>query len=113
MLMVSVFFFVFKRVFRDQVPNFSLFLLFGIMSYAFFHDCTFSAMNSLSAKSGIMRKIYFPRSIIIYSASATCLLSYLINMTVLLILVGVMKGFTPLVLLVPIPIICLILFSTG
>ena len=113
MFMFAVYYFVFTKIFKSAIQDYPLFLLIGIISYAFFQDCTFSAMNSVAAKSGIMKKMYFPRSIIIFASSVTCILSYLINLFVLFILVFIMKGFTPLVLLTPIPVFCLVLFSVG
>jgi ABC-type polysaccharide/polyol phosphate export permease len=113
LLMFGVYYFVFTNIFKSNIPDYPLFLLSGILSYAFFQDVTFSAMSSLGSKSGIMKKIYFPRSIIIFASSATCIFSYVINLAVLLILVFILKGFTPLVLLVPIPVLCLIMFSVG
>ncbi len=113
MLMFAVYYFVFTKIFKSTIPDYPLFLLTGIISYAFFQDCTFSAMNSLGAKAGIMKKIYFPRSIIVVASSATCVLSYLINLLVLYLLVLALKGFTPLVLLTPIPVLCLVAFSMG
>ena len=113
MLMFAVYYFVFTKIFKSTIPDYPLFLLSGIISYAFFQDVTFSGMSSLGSKSGIMKKIYFPRSIIIFASSATCILSYAINLAVLLVLVLIMKGVTPLVLLIPIPVVCLVMFSMG
>lgn len=113
MLMFAVYYFVFTKIFNSPIPNYPLFLLSGIISYAFFQDITFSGMNALWAKSGIMKKIYFPRVLIIFSASATCMFSYAINLVILLALCLVVKGFTPLVLLTPIPVFCLLIFSMG
>lgn len=113
MFMFAVYYFVFTKIFKSAIQDYPLFLLIGIVSYAFFQDCTFSAMNSVAAKAGIMKKMYFPRVIIIFASSVTCILSYLINLFVLFILVFIIKGFTPLVLLTPIPVLCLVLFSVG
>src|SRR5438093_12912489 len=52
MLMFAVYYFVFTRIFKSAIPEYPLFLLSGIISYAFFQDCTFSAMGALSQKSG-------------------------------------------------------------
>jgi len=113
LLMFGVYFFVFTRVFKSTIQDYPIFLLIGIFNYAFFQDCTFSAMNSLSGKSGLMKKIYFPRAIIVFASSSTCIFSYFLNTLVLLCLVFFMRGLPPLALLVPIPIACLILFSMG
>jgi ABC-type polysaccharide/polyol phosphate export permease len=113
MMMFAVYYFVFTRIFHSTIPDYPLFLLAGIISYAYFQDTTFSAMSVLQAKSGIMKKIYFPKTILIFSSSLTCLLSYCINMGILLVLVFLSKGFTLLVFLTPIAVFCLILFSMG
>src|SRR5512140_3212685 len=61
-LMFGVYFFVFTKVFPSHIQDYPIFLLIGIFNYAFFQDCTFSAMNSVGNKSGLMKKIFFPRS---------------------------------------------------
>src|SRR6267378_3584328 len=78
MFMFAVYYFVFTKIFPSNIQNFPLFLLAGVISYAFFQDCTFSAMNALAGKAGIMKKIYFPRSIIVFASSLTCTLTFLI-----------------------------------
>jgi ABC-type polysaccharide/polyol phosphate export permease len=113
LMMFVVYYFVFTKIFPSSIQDFPLFLLSGIISYTFFQDTTFSAMNSIYGKSGILKKVYFPRSIIVFSSSLTSIISYSINLVVLFVLVFVLKGFSPLVLLMPLPIICLILFSMG
>src|SRR5258706_10517013 len=46
MFMFAVYYFVFTKIFKSAVQDYPLFLLIGIVSYAFFQDCTFSAMNA-------------------------------------------------------------------
>jgi ABC-type polysaccharide/polyol phosphate export permease len=113
LMMFAIYYFVFTRIFQSAIPYYPVFLLAGIISYAFFQDCTFSGMVALSTKAGMMKKIYFPKVILIVAASSTSILSYLINLCVLYLITLIFKGFTPLVLLTPLPILCLILFSMG
>jgi len=113
LLMFGVYYFVFTRIFHSPIPYYPIFLLAGIISYSFFQDCTFSGMVTLSSKAGIMKKIYFPKSIIIFAASSTSIFSYCINLSILYIITFIVKGFTPLVLLTPLPILCLVMFSMG
>jgi ABC-type polysaccharide/polyol phosphate export permease len=113
LLMFAIYYFVFTRIFQSSIPYYPVFLLAGIISYAFFQDCTFSGMVALATKAGMMKKIYFPKVILIVAASSTSILSYLINLCVLYLITFIFKGFTPLVLLTPLPILCLILFSMG
>jgi lipopolysaccharide transport system permease protein len=113
MLMFAVYYFVFTKIFQSNIQDYPLFLLSGIISYAFFQDATFSAMNTLGAKAGIMKKIYFPRSIVIFASSVTCVISYIINLLILLVFVVILKGVSPMMFLTPIPVLCLIMFTGG
>lgn len=113
LLMFAIYYFVFTYIFHSTIQYYPIFLLIGILNYAFFQDCTFSAMASLGAKSGLMKKIYFPKSLIVLAAASTAIISYFINTIVMIILVLVFKGFTPLMLLLPVPIMCLIAFTAG
>jgi ABC-type polysaccharide/polyol phosphate export permease len=112
-LMFGVYYFVFTQVIYVEVPNYALYLILGIVSYNFFQDCTFSAMYSLQAKAPIIKKIYFPRYLIVYGASLTGVFSLLVNLGIVLIAVLIARGIPPLIWLLPLPIICLFLFSTG
>ncbi|MFI5251104.1 MAG: ABC transporter permease [Bacteroidota bacterium] len=113
LLMFGVYYYVFTTIFHSTIPSYPIFLLAGIISYAFFQDCTFSGMVALGSKAGIMKKIYFPKTILIFAASTTSILSYVINLFVLFAITFIGRGFTPLVFLTPIPVFCLILFSIG
>ncbi len=113
LLLFAVYYFVFTRIFKSALPHYPLFLLIGIVNYSFFQDCTFSGMVSLGAKAGLIKKISFPKSLIILASTGTCLLSYLINTVVVLVILFITQGFTPLVLLTPLPMLCLLLYSMG
>lgn len=112
-LMFGVYYFVFTSVIYIRISNYALYLILGIVSYNFFQDCTYSAMYSLAAKAHIIKKIYFPRYLIILASSTTAIFSLLVNLAVVLIAVLIARGIPPLLWLLPIPVICLLLFSTG
>jgi len=112
-MMFGVYYFVFTEVIYMGVPNYALYLILGIISYNFFQDCTFSSMLSLSAKAPIIKKIYFPRYLIVIAASVTGTFSLLVNLGIVLLVVLVTRGIPPLFFLVPIPLVCLFLFATG
>lgn len=112
-LMFSIYYFIFTNVIHVGIPEYALYLLLGIVSYNFFQDCTFSSMLSMGMKAPIIKKVYFPRYLIVYSSVATAFFSLLANFCIVLAVCFVVHGVSPLVLLVPIPILCLVLFSTG
>jgi ABC-type polysaccharide/polyol phosphate export permease len=112
-LMFGVYYFVFTEVIYIGIPDYALYLILGIISYNFFQDCTFSAMYSLNAKASIIKKIYFPRYLIIFASSTTAIFSLFVNLGIVLIAVFISRGLPTLLWLIPIPLLCLLLFSTG
>ena len=112
-LMFGVYYFVFTEVIYISVPNYALYLILGIISYNFFQDCTFSAMYSLMAKASLIKKVNFPRYLVVFASSMTGTFSLLVNLGLVLIAVLISRGVPPLLWLLPIPLICLFLFSTG
>lgn len=112
-LMFGVYYFIFTEVIYISVANFALYLILGIISYNFFQDCTFSAMYSLQAKASIIKKVNFPRYLVILASSVTGTFSLLVNLGIILLVVFITRGIPPLIWLFPIPLICLFLFSTG
>lgn len=112
-LMFAVYYFVFTSVIYIRISDYALYLILGIVSYNFFQDCTYSAMYSLAAKAHIIKKIYFPRYLIILASSTTAIFSLIVNLVIVLVAVLVSKGIPPLLWLVPMPLTCLLVFSTG
>jgi lipopolysaccharide transport system permease protein len=112
-LMFCIYYYIFTRVIVTGIPDYAIYLLLGIISYNFFSDCTFSAMYSINGKAPIIKKVYFPRYLIVLSSTLTALFSLSANFCIVLAVCLFTHGFSPLTLLVPIPFICLILFSAG
>lgn len=112
-LMFGVYYFVFTEVIYVGIPDYALYLIIGIVSYNFFQDCTFSAMYSLAAKAPIIKKIYFPRYLVIFASTTTAIFSFAVNLGIVLFVVFLVRGFPPLFPLVIAPFLCLILFSAG
>ena len=112
-MMFAVYYFVFTQVMYTGIPNYALYLILGIICYNFFQDCTFSAMYSLNAKASIIKKIYFPRYLIVFASTVTAVFSFIMNLGLVLIFVFIARGIPPLFWLTPVAFICLVLFATG
>lgn len=84
---------IFVLVFRvrDGTPNYGLQVLLGIVIWTFFAECTATAMGAVAGSAGLIRKAYFPRSILVVAASFTSLFTFLINMG-LVIVIGAALG---------------------
>lgn len=84
LMLFGVLFFVFTRVFRigGSIPNYSVYLLLGIVLWTFFAETTSVCMGSIASKGELIRKIYFPRIILVIANSATAFLTLLLNLLV-------------------------------
>ncbi|MFZ1075878.1 MAG: ABC transporter permease [Nitrosotalea sp.] len=71
LLMLGVLYFVFTNIFKNTIPDFPLYLLLGLVIWYMFSRATSMGQTSLLDKSGIIKKVYFRREIIVLSSSLT------------------------------------------
>lgn len=116
LLLFTVMYTVFVRFlkFTDGTPQYPIVLLLGISLWSFFTEATSVGMNSIVGRGDILRKINFPKYIIILSAMATSLISLAINLVVVIIF-ALFSGieFTSLALLTPLNILQFFLLAFG
>lgn len=100
--------------FTDGTPTFPLVLLLGISLWSFFAEATSVGMRSIVDRGDILRKISFPKTIIVLSTTIGSLIGLAINMAVVIVF-AVFSGvqFTPWLLLVPLGIIQLYIIAMG
>lgn len=116
LLLFAVMYLVFVKFlkFTDGTPQYPIVLLLGIALWIFFTEATSVGMLSIVGRGDILRKINFPKYIIILSAMMSSLISLSINLTVVVIIAFITGiEFTWLVLLVPLSILQLFLLAFG
>lgn len=67
------------------IPHFAVYLLLGIVLWNYFVEVTTNGLSAIVAKGDLMRKLAFPRYVVVVAGS----FSALINLTINLIVVGV------------------------
>jgi len=82
LLMFGTLYLVFSVFVRWEVENYKLYLLLGIILWNFLSEVTLNSMVLLEGKASIIKKIYFPRWIIVIASSLTSLLTLLLNLCV-------------------------------
>jgi len=85
LLMFGTLYLVFSVFVRWDVENYKLYLLLGIILWNFLSEVTLNSMVLLEGKASILKKVYFPRWIIVIASSLTSLLTLLLNMVVFFI----------------------------
>lgn len=69
----------------DAVPHFPVYLLLGIVLWTFFTEATFGALGSIVGRGDVIRKIKFPKYIIVISGTINALINLLFNLTIVMI----------------------------
>jgi ABC-2 type transport system permease protein len=82
LMLFAVLLFVFTRIFRlgSAVENYPVLLLFNVVVFGFFQESTTSAVTSVVAQEGIVRKTQFPRLVIPLSIVLTGLMNLGLNL---------------------------------
>lgn len=117
-----VFTFVFRYVLRILPPPgdpsgldvFAVWLLCGVLPWAFFSGATSSSMGALLGNANLVKKVYFPREILVFATIASLLITHLLELAllsvVLLILGNMVLPWLPVLVVI---VTLLTLFSTG
>lgn len=113
-LILYIVFVRFLKVGSD-VPHFPVYLLLGIVIWNYFSEVTNNGVSSIVGRGDVLRKINFPKYVVVLSGS----LSALINLGINLFVVGVFMIFTgvdpqpPLFIFVPLLIVELFIFALS
>lgn len=87
LMMFCVMYIVFGKFLRmsDGTPTYPVVLLLGISSWQFVTESTNVGLRSVVDRGDLLRKIHFPNYIVVVSATMGALISYVINLGVVLV----------------------------
>jgi ABC-2 type transport system permease protein len=111
MIVLSI---AFSSAFGIKQEGYAAYVLSGLIAWNFFSQTTNAATSHLVWGGSLLRRIYVPRTVFAVAAVGTGLINLLLSVLPLL-LVMLVTGMTikPTVVLLPVPIIFLTLFSLG
>lgn len=110
MLVLSV---VFRLIFR--IENFSLYLLAGLVPWAFFSTSVDGCAMSIVSAESMLRRQYFPKLVFPLSTVLQNLVTFVLSLVVLLLVLGWPLGFHPssALLILPVSFLCLLCVALG
>jgi len=87
LLMFAILYVVFAKILRfgDGTPHYPVYLLVGTVLWNFFTECTGLGIHAIEGRGDLIRKISFPKYIVVVSATSTAVINLLINMVVVVI----------------------------
>jgi len=100
--------------FGSGIPHFAVALLLGIVMWTFFTEATSQGMQAIVSRGDLIRKINFPKYIIVVSGTISALINFCLNLVVVLVFMvfdGVDFGWS--VLMFPFSILLLYVFSLS
>lgn len=113
-LTMTVYYFVFSTLFKNTTENFLLYLLTGIVTFNYFSEASSTGLGSIVGNASLITKVYVPKFIYpvvpVFSATVNMLFS-LIPVLLVMLFTGV--AFTKAVLLLPLAILFVMVFSIG
>lgn len=65
------------------IPNYPVYLLVGIMFWTFFAEATMGGMHSVVSRGDLLRKVNFPKLVIVLSAIITSTLTFALNLIII------------------------------
>ncbi len=116
LLMFAILYVVFAKLlkFGGDIPHYPVYLLTGTVLWNFFTECTGQGIQAIVNRGDLIRKISFPKWIVVVSATATALINLAINLCVIVIF-ALINGVTPsFSWLLVVPLVCeLYAFALG
>ncbi|MSS14429.1 ABC transporter permease [Porcincola intestinalis] len=105
---------VFTNIFHNNMPNFYIFLMSGILPWTFFSDSLGQGTGAIIYNAEMVKKIYFPREVLVISEVIAKLINMLLSfavMAVFLVISGI--GFSDQIVLLPIVVLIELILCLG
>lgn len=114
LLMMTVMSLVFSYMFRFDIPNYPLYLICGQTLWSFFNESTNMAMYSVLQNGALIKKVYIPKYIFPISRVFSSFVTMSFSLAaILIVMVFTQAPVHWTILLFPIPLLLLLIFSCG
>lgn len=87
LMMFAILYIVFAKLLKigNEIPHYPVYLLCGTTMWSFFTECTSQGIQAIVTRGDLLRKISFPKYIVVVSATLTAVINMLINLAVIAI----------------------------
>jgi ABC-2 type transport system permease protein len=112
----TILYLVFVRLLRigATIPHNAVYLLLGIVIWGFFGEATMQGLGSVVARADLLRKISFPRYVVVVSTAVSALISFGLNLVVIAFFMLVARvPLRPDILWLPLLVVELVAFSLS
>ncbi|ADL50379.1 ABC transporter permease [Clostridium cellulovorans] len=114
LMMMVVYTIAFKFIMKQDIENFSMYILTGILPWSFFQASIIGGTRCIIDNAQLVKKVYFPREIIPFSMVLTNMINYLITLVIVFLGLFISKiHIGPHLLLLPIVLLLFFIFTYG
>lgn len=85
LLQVFVYYLVFPYLMRGSMPNFLVYLITGMFPWNFFMGTVIGTTGCIKGNAGVVKKVYFPRKILVMSQVLSNLVNFFIAVPIMMI----------------------------
>ena len=114
MFQILIYNLVFTQVFHNSMTNFYIYLMTGILPWTFFSDSLGQGTGAIVYNAEMVKKIYFPREVLVISEVSAKLVNMLLSFIVMaffLLISG--TGFSIHLILLPVIVLFEFIFALG
>ena len=114
LLTMMVQYIVFSTLFKSDIPNFSVYLLTGIVCFSFFSEATTMSLTSIVGNASLITKVYVPKYIYPLTRVMSSTINFGLSLIPLLFVLIITR--TPIrsaILLLPFGVGCLFALALG
>lgn len=105
---------VFTRIFHNDMPVYYIFLMSGILTWTFFADSLGQGSGAIIYNAEMVKKIYFPREVLVISEVTAKLVNMLLSFIVMAAFLIVSRvGFSIHLILLPVIIVIEYMLALG
>jgi len=114
LMMFAILYIVFAKLLRfgGDIPHYPVYLLAGTTLWSFFTECTSQGIQAMVIRGDLIRKICFPKYIVVVSSTLTAVINLLINLVVVIIF-ALINGVTPSWTWLIVPVLVLELYTLS
>ena len=96
LMMFAILYLVFSKLLKigNNIPHYPVYLLCGTTLWSFFTECTMQGIQSIIVSGDLLRKISFPKYIVVVSSTLTAVINLLINLVVVIVF-ALINGVAP------------------
>jgi ABC-2 type transport system permease protein len=116
LFLFAILYYVFVHFLKigSDIPNWPIAMLLGIVLWNFFSEVTSNGLSSIVARGDVIRKINFPKYVIVFSSSISAFINLILNLVVITVFIIIAEvDIQVSALLAPLFILELFAFGIG